>query len=56
MSFCAQLLLASLNQSFEEIKYICQGRLTDLLSKVSELTEYQGPAICGIKLPKCCLQ
>ena len=48
--------MASLSQSFEEGKYICQGRLTDWLAKVSELTEYEGPAIRGIKLPKRCLQ
>lgn len=46
--------MASLSQSFEEEKYICQGRLTDWMAKVSELTK--GPAIHGIKLPKRCLQ
>lgn len=51
-----ELLLASLSQSFEEGKYICQGRRSDCLATVSELNEYEGPDICGIKLPKHCLQ
>lgn len=52
----ADLLLASLSQSFEEGKYICQGRLTYWLAKFSELTEYEGLEIRGIKLPKRFLQ
>lgn len=48
--------MALLHQSFEEEKYICQYRLTDWDAKVRELTEYERPALHGIKLPKHCLK
>lgn len=48
-------LLASLSHSFEEGKYICPDRCSDWLAKISEITEFEGPAICGIKLPHHCL-
>lgn len=47
-----ELLSASQSQSFERENIF--PRLPDWLTKVSELTEYVGTAISGIKLPTRC--